>query len=1596
MSENKNYIKEETLNWSWKGASWIEKLVKFKWNIDKFNTLNSKIQRINSIASRWYNEWSSWKSDLKKVLNFVLERKWLWWKNAAWSKAYFELDWQDIVLALNTFVDWKKNSSIDSLKKIQDILSDADKILWSQLKIQKHRQFLSMSKSNINSLNSEYQKNTWLVSRWMDAVSILTTWESKIKWIYNSSMENTKNMIFSNFLSFNKDYINLIKDPSITDIQRRELQEVRREYMLLMNSKLTWPWVTQTMKNFVLNEMKQCIKNGAYANMWLIWWLAESSVVAFAMTIYTIWKMVVNSEFRDAVFKNLMDWITFLVNSWRKEKIDAFMKVYNKELEKFASLPQEEQSKYIWKMTWNILMTIIWFKWTWMVLHATPVKIKWTKWIGSLEKVIELNKVTSWKELKNAVKGVEKVRFGKNAETWANVTSKDLLEIIWKLEKGDVKELHKLPKWKIRNIAQELIDWRWVINYVDKWAELTMKKTWKEIEISIANKLISWRDIIMDCFKYMDANAANYPFRFPDKLKKALLLAAKWWSAAEEWISKALYHVVQRPIHWVVAPAFVTIKEFILESYSITAAKELILELDEILRISKLYNKASNTVIYWEKKALESNFVNWNVIFSRRTKDWLEYWIKDANWKVKFVDKFDKLQMTPWESWVMYFEKWWKAWLINNKWEILLEKDKFLVVDWVKSELVTWRIEKSWRLELTYAIKNDKWEVESSFVKYGVYNKWNTYHDATYDRVSVKDKWDVVLLRNDEYNSKIYNVFFWWKNWKWEGIKFETSKEVKVYMNAKESSVSYIHEGTYVKKYANWQVENIKIVWKLHDLYSGNKELWLKAFLWRDWHIHILDKNHDIKLSFKSGLKSVRPKNVNVQSFWNLEIEWEYFKIKEANWTIRFIWINDLVKHKWKIDFNSLDEAFNFKHVSRTWTWIYVMENISWNTLFNEFIDSKWNVLFGDIWVTKIHTKIKPGINNDIIVVSSDVSRIPWVNWWKDQLIKTWETKSYILNMKTKKIIALDSNLELHSISVDYRKKLMHAIDKDWKETVTFNFNWDILERDNGRDIFYKDGTKLKTITPARFNENFTDWHILVYWNKNEKLLRWPDSHVVLKTWGNIRFEWKIIKYKDFTYLDNWFAELITDKNERYLIKLTERWKVKFLFKAWDTSHEFATIFNKEAKIKDFNVFGERKIVEIASDKWQFIYFDNNWKKIFWPTEHRLSKDIFKYENEWDMPFLIFKKEWKEDIVMHINWTEFAKGELKWIYKMAWWDYYVFEYKDRHSILMDSRWRQIYEFDKKVKCYELNSEKAVIKNMDWYSVIDVKTSKTIIWKKFEYTDIQGISHNKWNWIDYYLVTSKDWKKWVYLPDWKKIIEAKYDDISYNPHTRVFEYMDSNMTIKPISIGEFQQRTISHEFRNSAWWLTAIETYKKYKDWKEITNSTYNTMVDSREHLIWAKKENLYKQFHAASISDVMSWMMRWSDKIHPSFENLLSKLFRNKQHFDLSTKLKTSIKDVLDEYIANFKKIFWYELRSNEIDFLKWSFATRVEKEFYKLMNKVMIWERLPSKLSVSKQLYFKSISNIRSNRRVKGNADIIDNMDNPVSTWNSYLESVN
>lgn len=74
MSEKKNYIKEELLDKV--GQLWRsnEKIADFRWNLNKFTTLNSKIQSLNSIAWKRYKEAMNGKNDLKNVLNFVLEK----------------------------------------------------------------------------------------------------------------------------------------------------------------------------------------------------------------------------------------------------------------------------------------------------------------------------------------------------------------------------------------------------------------------------------------------------------------------------------------------------------------------------------------------------------------------------------------------------------------------------------------------------------------------------------------------------------------------------------------------------------------------------------------------------------------------------------------------------------------------------------------------------------------------------------------------------------------------------------------------------------------------------------------------------------------------------------------------------------------------------------------------------------------------------------------------------------------------------------------------------------------------------------------------------------------------------------------------------------------------------------------------------------------------------------------------------------------------------------------------------------------------------------------------------------------------------------
>ncbi|MDD2487123.1 MAG: WG repeat-containing protein [Candidatus Gracilibacteria bacterium] len=462
MSENKkdnldnSFIRKEEKN----GPN-NEKVVRFQGNLKKFENLNSKIQSLNSLGSKELDG----KQELIKILNWVLKKHNIGGENGGVeNKVYFSTDKSNIVLVFNSVVNGVEVKS--SADDINNIVSRLDSILKkenesgtikAERKILKYKNIGNGVQQNIEGINNDFKKNSTLFSDFLDNSIIMNKYFGNNRDIYVNAIETSKDMLFRSYIDFLRDYSELKRSKTCNSIQLKQLESVKRQYETILKERLKDPKVKDLFLNH-LDEIPELTLLGINGTWGLLKGTADAAVIAPIMMLVGgmkfLYSNAVHQESRDKTGEMIGVAIDYYKRTKHKKLLTDFFSAVEKGItESMQKIAAEKdpgkQAEMIGNIFGQFAGSILGVKGFGKLKKILPLNVKFGSFIEGFEKVFELNKVKTWKDLNKAIETVSKVR-GKTG-----MDGEKLMEILKEIEKGNTKLLKDLPE-PIKGIATEL------------------------------------------------------------------------------------------------------------------------------------------------------------------------------------------------------------------------------------------------------------------------------------------------------------------------------------------------------------------------------------------------------------------------------------------------------------------------------------------------------------------------------------------------------------------------------------------------------------------------------------------------------------------------------------------------------------------------------------------------------------------------------------------------------------------------------------------------------------------------------------------------------------------------------------------------------------------------------------------------------------------------------------------------------------------------------------------------------------------------------------------------------------------------------------
>ena len=276
-------------------------------------------------------------------------------------------------------IDIQKNSSGELfLQEKNKIMKEAEN----------QRRNLNYEIERLNNIRKARDENTWFLSNAIDKI-VSDWWDDIYKWMVldvkndlEKHITNLKKFI-ENLDSSDESWelINILKD--LQDLKNRldNNPEEFTDVKFLEALKTSWHYMKE-----------EWYKNLYMWPIWIVEWVWES-VISFAKTALDFSKYIGSAVlyklgFSDGKFYKEVN--EQLVQLWEVVKdLDIWIvkEAIAYEWKKIKNLPSEEQWHAIWKLAWNVIWTLLTFKWVAMtpqVMSKLKAAASTTSWIKKI------------------------------------------------------------------------------------------------------------------------------------------------------------------------------------------------------------------------------------------------------------------------------------------------------------------------------------------------------------------------------------------------------------------------------------------------------------------------------------------------------------------------------------------------------------------------------------------------------------------------------------------------------------------------------------------------------------------------------------------------------------------------------------------------------------------------------------------------------------------------------------------------------------------------------------------------------------------------------------------------------------------------------------------------------------------------------------------------------------------------------------------------------------------------------------------------------------------------------------------------------------
>ena len=965
--------------------------------------------------------------------------------------------------------------------------------------------------------------------------------------------------------------------------------------------------------------------------------------------------------------------------------------------------------------------------------------------------------------------------------------------------------------------------------------------------LAFAN-IVSWRNCVISQQNY-EVSLDN-DMKDQETAETALhhVFYQKWWAidkAVSSWKIEIKDDVV-----WDTPPAKIVddFKEVVWED-KFKSFEKYVINIKGDTRYAEL-DIEKKVFIWMLARFLESGdqtmeaLMNWMLEAQKEVSDSIENEVDSWFWSVEPEDLWLNSWTIEYEAFELYRDIIW-AWYFNpsdTSWNNSKTAGKVTWVIWatiataVASPIIFW----AWAIA-TWTIA---W-VSSVIAWKTMFGEWHdTSKEAFLDWAS-----DLSL------SALLWGL--WWKLYAW--IKWVSSN-----MSGGNALQWWSVIGAEAIAWAWLELWRQKTLWKDVDRKEVTSMAWLMALLWVWLWVEpsVYKKLWKMWIGKRGQTNNKLETNNNIPK--RVKIKWMFAPVK----------INDAVLKDWELHYWIwLDKNLNrfpfwkakggYTSLRRIWLKKITSigrnlktDDITWEPLYWEFEDSKWNWnLFrksnqGKYVIEKIEIEwideFKKNYGYDIL----DIVRNP----------KTLETVYWVLHMFTRKPFWKWNGDKFYLLEeVEWKKIvdwLSHSVDStSWKPLYwkfkDLNWNWFPFKLwDKGEHIIEK--IKIEWVEEIISCNTFRDkaWKIIWWFFKNQKWNEFPfwfdwSKYVALKeiewkkvintrkvkmdenTWKLFRWEfedenWKWFPFEGKSTIEiEWVNKLIGEnsikRNENgdiiYGFCEKEEWFSFFFWLEWDT---YVTLkiewVNNTNGIRNFRINENTwKPIhwEFEDERWVFIPFRLEWDtyvrlKIEWVNDITDIRNLEIDRNTWKPIYWEFEDERWVFIPFRLEWDTYVRLKIEWVNNTN---------GIRNFRINENTWKPIYwEF----RDGEWNWLAFKSWGQDKYIVEKIE----IKWFG-EVHNIWVIKRNPKTWdIVALLVKNQKWETELLLKEW-----GSYTRLETNPTTKSMSLYIDNKTWEIIGLNKAKQGKqvkLVYFKKNEEWIFVEIDINKFFKNLKNYS------------------------------------------------------------------------------------------------------------------------------------------------------------------------------